>query len=203
MTQRSRRASRILLWVAMCGLLASCAIGLPAESRPSDRPITKLTKAMLVDPASLPQLDGGEWAVGKIRSEDQPQPTDKYVPAECAPLYGEVQHTQRSSVRFRGGPSGPYVNLWLYVTPQPPDVKTLLSQCGTVSYRSSGPYPPPKVKPVTVPEVPPWAVAVDKNENVHVMGSYRGVFLSADSSDGLTDVAVKVFNEQAAKLAAA
>lgn len=193
------------MWAAAaCGMLvlASCSA---AHSDDPAAPITKLTKAMLVDPASLPAVEGGEWQVGKIRSEDSPPRADTYVPPECAPLVGDVNHTQRVSIRnMPDSLDRRVINFWLYVTPNPPDAIDLVPKCGTVSekYLMDKPGNRPFIMtPAHIPGVPPWAAAANMNDSIYVMGSYRGVFFRADFNPQHTDVAVKVFNEQAAKLA--
>jgi len=196
---------RLIRAGAACGLLilASCSA---THSDDPASPISKLTKAMLVEPSSLPKVEGGEWQVGKIRSEDSPPRADKYVPAECAPLVGDVDHTQRVSIRMMPIEvlSMPVINFWLYVTPDPPDAKELVPKCGSVSERYLMDKPgnrPFIMTPTDVPGVPPWAAAANMNDSIYVMGSYRGVFFRADFNPEHTDVAMQVFNQQAAKLA--
>ena len=174
-------------------VLASCST---AHSDDPAAPITKLTKAMLVDPASLPAVEGGEWQVGKIRSEDSPPRADTYVPPECAPLVGDVNHTQRVSIRnMPDSLDRRVINFWLYVTPNPPDAIDLVPKCGTVSekYLMDNPGNRPFIlTPTAVPGTPSWAAAATMNDSIYVMGSYRGVFFRADFNPEHTDVAMKV-----------
>jgi hypothetical protein len=94
-------------------------------------------------------------------------------------------------------------DITISVTSDPPDVNTLLNNCGTVS--GSGLIAPLvtwNIEPLSLAGVPSWAGAVAMNGDATVFGTYRGVFIKSSSGLDRENDAVKIFNDQVAKLEA-
>jgi hypothetical protein len=208
--QCRRSATRELFAVTTVGVLtvmvacstAPSAKGLPGdlpgiEAPPSQTPdVTQLTESMLVDQSSFPDIPGSKF----VRAISGNRVNVQVSPSECSPLavgYNTPQSGYASVVGVGG------MDVHLTMTSDPPDIQTLLDNCGTVS--GSGPTIPLvtwHIKPLDVAGVPSWAGAVDMSGNATVFGTYRGVFIKSNSSLDRENDAVKVFNDQVAKLAA-
>ncbi len=191
-----------LLTVVVACSTAPSAAGLPGdlpgiEAPPSQKPdVTQLTESMLVDRSSFPNIPGSKF----VRAINGNRVDVQVSPPECWPL-AVGYDTPQSGYAGVVGPGG--MDVHLTVTSDRPDIQTLLNSCGTVT--GSGPAIPSvtwHIKPLDVAGVPGWAGAADMSGNAAVFGTYRGVFIKSTSGlDRETD-AVKVFNDQVAKLAA-
>ncbi|MEZ0364284.1 hypothetical protein ACAG26_11355 [Mycobacterium sp. pUA109] len=208
--QGRRSAIRELFAATTIGLLTgvvACSVapsakGLPGhrpsiEAPPSQKPdITQLTESMLVDQSSFPNIPGSKF----VRSISGNTVDVEVSPSECSPLV-VGDSTPQSGYAGVVGVGG--MDVHLTVTSDPPDIRTLLDNCGTVS--GSGPTVPLvtwHITPIDVAGVPSWAGAVDMSGNATVFGTYRGVFVKSNADRDRENDAVKVFNDQVAKLAA-
>ena len=191
-----------LLTVVVACSTAPAARGLPGdlagiEAPPSQKPdVTQLTESMLVDQSSFPNIPGSKF----VRAISGNRVDVQVSPSECSPLVVGY-NTPQSGYAGVVGVGG--MDVHLTMTSDPPDIQTLLNNCGTVS--GSGPTIPLvtwHIKPLDVAGVPSWAGAVDMSGNAAVFGTYRGVFIKSNSGLDRENDAVMVFNDQVAKLAA-
>ncbi|GBE67116.1 hypothetical protein MFM001_35780 [Mycobacterium sp. MFM001] len=187
-----------LLTVAVACSIAPSAKGLPVIEAPTSQKhdVTQLTESMFVDQSSFPDIPGSKF----VRAISGNRVDIQVSPSECSPLVVGY-NTPQSGYAGVVGAGG--MDIHLTTTSDPPDMQTLLNNCGTVT--GSGPAIPLvtwHIKPIDVAGVPSWAGAVDMDGNAAVFGTYRGVFIKSNSGlDRETD-AVQVFNDQVAKLAA-
>lgn len=198
--QSCRWPTRELFALTTIGLLTvvvACSIAPSAKALPGDLPdITQLTESMLVDQSSFPDIPGSKF----VRAISGNRVDVQVSPSECSPLVVGYD-TPQSGYAAVIGPGG--IEVHLTMTSDPPDMQTLLNNCGTVT--GSGPTIPLvtwHIKPIDVAGVPSWAGAVDLSGNAAVFGTYRGVFIKSNSRLDRENDAVKVFNDQVAKLAA-
>jgi hypothetical protein len=183
---------------------APSAMGLPGdvpviEAPPSQKPnITQLTESMLVDQSSFPNIQpsGFVHAISGNRVQTQ------VSPPECAPIavgYNTPQSGYAGLVMTQGR-----LDMTITVVSDPPDIQTLRNNCGTVT--GSGPLTPLvtwNVQPLDLAGVPSWAGAAIVSGDAKIFGTYRGVFIQSNSSLDRESDALKIFNDEVAKLEAA
>jgi hypothetical protein len=208
--QGRRSPIRELFGVTVIGLLSvvvACSIApsagglsgdLPGiEAPPSQKPdVTQLTESMLVDQSSFPDIPGSKF----VRAISGNRVDVQISPAECSPLVVGYS-TPQSGYAGVVGVGGMDVHLTL--TTDPPDIQTLLNNCGTVT--GSGPTIPLvtwHIRPLHVAGIPSWAGAADMSGSAAVFGTYRGVFINSNSGLDRENDAVQIFNDQVARLAA-
>src|ERR1700736_1045493 len=193
-----------LLSVVVAYSTAPSAKGLPGvlpviEGPPSQKPnITQLTESMLVDQSSFPNIQPSQY----VRAISGNRVDIQVNPPECAPL-AVGYNTSKSGYAGLVQQQGRW-DISITVVSDPPDVNTLQNNCGTVS--GSGPIAPLvtwHITPLALTGVPGWAGAVAMDGDATVFGTYRGVFIKSNSGLDRQNDAVKLFNEEVAKLDAA
>ena len=192
-----------LLTIVIAFSTAPPAKGLPGdlsilEAPPSQKPnITRLTESMLVDQSSFPNIQPSQF----IRAVSGNRVDVQVNPPECAPLavgYNTTQSGYAGLVQTQGR-----WDITITVTSDAPDINALLNNCGTVT--GSGPTVPIAtwhINPLNLAGVPSWAGAVEMDGGATVFGTYRGVFIKSNSGLDRENDAVKMFNDQVAKLEA-
>jgi hypothetical protein len=170
------------------------------QSSKSD--IAHLTESMLVDESSFPSINGAHWKSGVVT---QSAVNSQFRPTECGAILGAVNATESGVAMLIGTGKGKSSSamVGIYLPTELLDVKTIQSGCSKIDDMPN-PTAEWKTKPIDLAGVPSWAGGLLLNDTaVKVFGTYRGVFINSSCDISRKDDAVKLFNDELAKLEAA